>query len=198
MFTAEVHGIESRRTSQEVYAAFYNLYAHDSHQDADGVSSTLFLSPRILHFDETDDRSQHIVVRHKDSSKLIRPSHRVFHSKTYQLYLPYDDEDFIVATTDGETIEQWNVQYATGIYEGRIHTVMYPYQPENETVHLNLMRDGEKRKLTFNLATGLGRLDIGNKQVGWILGDEESNSEYQRLTAVSETPVTLGHLAVVS
>jgi hypothetical protein len=196
--TAEVHGLEARRTTAEVYAAFYNLYA-EAYQDGDGVSSSLLMSPRIIHVDETGDRSQHIVVRQKDSDGLVRPMSRVFYSKTYQLNVPYWPEHFIVATTDGETINQWTVETAHGIYEGRIVQPLHPYDPENETIRLELVKDGVRNKLTFNAATGLGRFGMGNQNAGWILSDVESAHERHRIVPPTEEQVArVGHLAIVS
>lgn len=196
---AEIHGLESRRTTPEVYAAFYNLYAGPAYQDGDGVESSILLGPRVVHIDETQDRSQHLVVRIKEGTRYFQ-SRRERNGDEVRHYLPYEASGFIVATTDGTGIERWRVQDVHGVHEGLIDGICNQYQPEKETIHMSVVSEsGNKQKLTFNMATGLGNVNFGQGSLGWILSDLESAHERQRIVPPTEEQVArLGHLAVVS
>lgn len=192
----EIHQIEQYRTPSEVYAAFYELYGGEVLKDVStGMTSTgMLLDGRVLHIDETADRSTHIIVRRADI-RTPAVTHLPYRGQpNHCLY--YKAKDFMVVTTDGSGIEIWDVKDASGTYEGRIDTILNPYKPERETMTLSLINNSgtEKRKLEFNKATGEGTMNSYGGYGGWILKAEDSRQERNKQLAI----LHLGHKAIAS
>lgn len=193
---ASIHSLELRKQPHEVYEAFYNLYGAEGFVDTDGsTSSGHIIEGRVLHDDMYGQRDVHLIVRQRDGI-LLPPSHRRRYENRIQHLFSYSEETFIVATTDGASIERWQVVNAYGIHEGRIDAILQPYRPENETVHVQLVNSlGNGAELSFNMASGCGTMSLPEGRVGWILGEVESGLERAR---VMNLTAVLGHTATAS
>ena len=181
------------RSEIETYEAFYRLYG-ESEVERRGFSTIL---SRVLHIDETEDRSIHFVIAH--ANVAISPIRRQYDSRGTPIhYVPYNAHDIKVVSTDGTSITEYSVLNAYGTYRAHLNSTDHQYNPIHEKVELTLMSAAEGLiTAKFNMATGDGTVDRGGQPCGWILSDTEST----RIREIILTPAladTLGHTAMAS
>lgn len=192
--SGEVHHLESRKTEVETYETFYRLYDRAALEKR---GFTALLS-RVIHIDETEDRSHHFVIAH--ANKPMPPIRRRFgHLRTPDHYVPYNPHDILVASTNGESIVEYDVMNAFGSYRAYLNNTSHPYDPANERVELSLLSDLNRQVITaeFNMATGNGMVHLDGEYCGWILSEQESTAIRERI--LQPEPVReLGHTALSS
>ena len=192
-----VHRIESRRSSLETYAAFYELYGGDTFVDMDGsICQDAVIGGRVLHRDNPFDRSMHLIVHEKDGNRRFGSTTRTVKGQPEHT-MQYDPSGFVAITTDGVDIQRWQAHSVQGVYIGHLDTVMNPYMPANETLFIGLIAtDGAaKANLEFNVGTMAGMMRFSDGGTGWILGERDSQAERAR---VLEAAAAIGHSAVAS
>lgn len=199
---ADIHHLEAYRSPEEIYDAFYNQYSPETFTDTDGrrVAYSL-LNGRVLHMDETNDRTTHLMVHVKESDQPPRPYlARMIDGQPHCIF-PYANEDFAVITTDGISTVRWRAVHARGLYKGRIDTIRNVYNPDRELVELTLRsEDGQKAAQgMFSKGTGNGMFAEYKQSRGWILSEQESALERSKILLPPAQPVhQLGALAVAS
>ena len=164
----EVHQLESLKSVLETYETFYRLYGPPALQKR-GFTPLL---NRVIHIDETEDRSHHFVVAHAD--KPMPPIRRKYgYLKSPEHYIPYNSQDMLVASTDGESITEYDIMNAFGTYRAYLNETTHQYDPANERVELALLSDVSKHVITaeFNMASGNGMVHLDGQYRGWILSD---------------------------
>jgi hypothetical protein len=192
--SGEVHQIESRKSALDTYETFYRLYDNAALQKR-GFRAIL---NRVLHIDETEDRSHHFVVAHAEVPLL--PIRRKYDHKGVPVHhVPYNPGNIMVASTDGESITEYSVLNAHGTYRAHLNGTTHGYDPIHEKLELSLQADVSKKLITagFNMATGDGTVHIEGQYCGWILSEPESARIREFLIprpVISE----LGHAAIVS
>lgn len=190
----EIHQLESRKSPFETYETFYRLYDQPALEKR-GFSTIL---RRVLHIDETEDRSHHFVVAHANTP--MPPIRRRFgYLKSPNHYVPYNTRDILVASTNGESIIEYDIMNALGSYRAYINDTSHPYNPENERVELALL-SGQSRKVIsaeFNMATGNGMVHLDGQYCGWILSEVES-TKIRELIVPPTVISQIGHTAIVS
>lgn len=193
---ASVHTLELRKQPQEVYEAFYNLYGSEEFIDIDGSASHgILINGRVLHDDLSGNRNTHLIVRCREGV-MLPAGRRQGQGDRVQHVFPYVAETFIVATTDGKSIDRWQTINAYGIHEGKIDTILNPYRPEREMVQLRLVNDlGNHAFLKFNMGLGYGMMTLPEDHSGWILDAADSDVERSRVLA---TASDIGHVATAS
>lgn len=194
----EVHQLESRKSALETYETFYQLYGEDALQNY-GFSTIL---NRVLHMDETEDRSTHFVIAKADVPKRqIREHYDRLGVPAH--FIPYKPNDIIVASTDGNLITEYDVVSAYGMYRAHLNDTDSKYDPHYETMELSLLPSMAVRSINhviraeFNLGTGYGTVAMGERPCGWVLSDQEST----RIRNIILTPAltqSVGHTAMAS
>lgn len=194
----EVHHLESRKSALETYETFYQLYGQSELRQY-GFSTIL---NRVLHEDETEDRSTHFVIARADAPRRQIREHYDRHGVPVH-YITYKPQDIIVASTDGDLITEYDVVSAYGVYRAHLNHTDSKYDPHNETMDLSLLPNFAARsihhviKAEFNVATGHGTVAMGERQCGWVLSDQES----KRIRDIILTPSltqNVGHAAIAS
>jgi hypothetical protein len=168
---APVTQLQELKTNAETYEAFYRLY-EESELLRKGFSVIL---NRVLHIDETKDRSNHLIVAQANVPMLpIRRQYGRGHAPMH--YVPYSPGDMIVATTNGESITEYQTLNLHGTYRAHLNGVDQQYDPVYETVDMTLFSDitQELTLAQFNMGTGSGIVRLGGLSCGWILDDAVS------------------------
>lgn len=166
-----VHRLETRKSAEETYETFYRLYD----QSALLKRGFSIILQRVIHIDETEDRSSHFVVAHAHTPML--PIRRQFdrnHNPAH--YIPYNSGDLIVASTNGQAITEYDVLNAHGTYRAYLNNTTHGYNPIHEKVEMTLQSDLAENIVTteFNMATGDGVIHLDGQYQGWILSKRES------------------------
>jgi hypothetical protein len=200
---ASVTQLQKLRTAAETYESFYQLNGLTELQRK-GFSTVL---NRVLHIDETEDRSTHFVIaKADDAPRRIREHYNRLGVPAH--HIQYNAKDIIVASTDGNLITKYDVVSAHGTYRANLGHGNDNYDPYHETLELSLVADSAKLSIKnliraeFNVATGNGTVEFGGQPRGWILSDRES----VRIRDIILTPAlpdsepvaALGHIATAS
>jgi hypothetical protein len=179
--------LQELRTATETYETFYQLYGLSELQRK-GFSTIL---SRVLHIDETEDRSIHFVVA--QANTLQPPIRRRYNNLRVPMhYIPYNAPDMLVASTNGTSITEYEVVNAEGRYRAHLNSTDQAYNPIHETMELAFTTNAIRRiiKAEFNMATGNGVVGLGEQPCGWILSDGESKSIRDIiLTTTPENPL---------
>lgn len=177
----------SLRASREVYKQFYKTYGAESFIDPldnRRAYKQPVIEGRVLHFDgDEPDRSTHLIVRQKRGISHILSNED--HNGPYE-EIAYSDNSFVVATTDGVSIDRWDVTSVHGIIRGAFDGVESVYDPNKVLLCFELKNDREQlATLIFNTAQADGTMEIDHK-VGWIL--DEQTSLQERIVALQHIP----------
>lgn len=173
---ATVSFLQTRKPDAQTYRDFHELY---------GVArnGAAILLNRVLHIDETNDRSMHLIVtQQKMSGGLMVPIPECLSNETPRYKVGYNPMGTLIATTDGETITKHHTRSVHGIYQRSINR---RYHPIFERLYVDFVspQGNESGRAEFNLGTGGGNFSIGSRVLGWILGSQES--DYLRHLAVT-------------
>jgi hypothetical protein len=191
---APVTQLQELRTSTETYETFHQLY-NPSELKRKGFSTLL---NRVLHIDETEDRSTHFIVAQANVPQP--PIRRQYdHQRAPLHYVPYNAQDIVIASTDGVSIAEYDVINAYGLYRAHLNSTDHQYDARYEKMYLTFSSDRMKQliKAEFNVATGDGTIELGAQPCAWILSDHES----AKIRDIILTPAltnTLGHTAIAS
>lgn len=186
--------LQELRTDAETYETFYQLYGAMELQ-RNGFSTIL---NRVLHVDETEDRSVHFVVAH--ANILQPPIRRQYDARGAPMHrISYNAEDIVVASTNGTSITEYDVVNAYGTYRAHLSPTDQQYNPVHERMELALASYAFKSlvRATFNMATGDGIVELGQQPCGWILSSEESTRIKESVLA-RKVAGELGHTAIAS
>lgn len=187
----------SMRPSHEVYKQFYRTYAVERFVDPIDNRRAYkqpVIEGRVLHFDGDEaDRSTHLIVRQKRGI-----SHVISNEDQQGPYeqIAYAQDSFVVATTDGVSIDRWNVDSVHGIIRGSFDGVTAVYDPNKVLLCFELTNaKAQRATLIFNSAEADGTMEIDHK-VGWILDEQTSRDE--RIVALQHIPEDIADLGEVA
>jgi hypothetical protein len=169
---ASVTQLHELRTAAETYESFYQLYGLTELQRK-GFSTIL---SRVLHIDETEDRSIHFVVAQAEVLQL--PIRRRYNNLRVPMhYIPYNSSDILIASTNGNSITEYEVVDAEGTYREYLNCTDKQYNPVHETMKLAFTTNAINRliRAEFNVASGNGTVELGEQPCGWILSETESS-----------------------
>lgn len=194
----ELHYLESKKSSVETYKTFYQLY-NPSELKNRGYSTIL---NRVLHIDETNDRSTHFVIAKADAAHPRIREHYNRHGVPAHT-IPYSSRDLLVASTDGTLITEFDVISAHGMYGAMINETDKRYDPYFETMELSLIPSLSKFSINnliraeFNVGTGCGTVAMGERPCAWVLSDAESTRIRNEILE-PECARDIGHTAIAS
>lgn len=206
--TAEVHELDQYRSAEQTYAAFYQLYGGENFQFDDGSTSRyMLLGGQVLHFDAVgndvpQDRSMHMIIREKDGVLNPRIQRRGSKKTGFEFTVPYRFDNYLVVSTDGDSIQRWEIKNMLGTYEGHIDPIVNQYRPEKEIIHLGLiaLSEGAQNsiKLEINAAHRTGSAVLGNGRKGWLLSYQDSRPDRELIlgsvaesSGASEAPIPI-------
>lgn len=164
-------GNQSQRP--EIYADFYAQF-DPTVVAAQGREIVL---SRVIHTDETDDRSRHIMIT-RDQHDINPAMMRRFNDLgAPEHVVPYHADAFELIVTNGVRIVHYNLLSVRGIYRAHINGVEKQYDAANETIFMRCDSEaGQTATLNFNCKTGDGVLRPHNEPAGWILSEQESHA----------------------
>lgn len=176
---ANVSHLHEWKSNTATYRDFYEIYGT-------AREGAAILLNRVLHVDESDDHSVHLIVEqgHNSGGYMVPiVSSEYNHAPVYRV--GYSPTEVRIATTDGETISTYHTRCVQGIYWGGINKA---YDPADEQLQVDFvsLRTKETGLLAFNLATGRGSFALGERALGWILDAQES--EELRQLALNPKP----------
>lgn len=173
---ASVSHLQERKTRAETYQSFHELYGAE---ELAKRGATILLN-RVLYIDEMYDRSIHVVVAQRDI-----PGARILPMLPQRrgILVRYSHAEMLVATTNGETIDDYTVSSVHGVRASMNSRAYY------EQLHLKFTptRGGCEGSAEFMLGSGDGSFKFGANVVGRVLCREESDY-YQQLASASDTP----------
>ena len=133
---------------------------------------------RVLHCDETADRSAELIVKERAAAWYSQPFRKPVATDDF-FTRGYIADDFTGFLYDGQNTELLVVTSAHGRYYGPLNGVDKQYKPENEVIHLQATCavSGVRRYIRFCRADGHGTVSLGGERLGWILTEETSQQE---------------------
>ena len=188
---AAVTQLEVKKTSAETYQTFYDLYGQEPLSKR-GPRGWHIVLNRVLHFDQDDRRDLHVLIARSNNS-MNPPMIRRFDKLGLPAHLiPYATDDFMAASTDGQTITAYDMRQVTGIYGDYINGIDKQYDARYEKLQLTLASAEGQSTAEFQYASGEGVFDLHGYPTGWILSEQES------LNLKSVVLQGIGHAAVAS
>lgn len=187
--TQTTHSGDMIDAPHRVYMDFYKRYGGKK-VDGERVYPEPVIEGRVIHFDDRQNsRDTHIIVRQKrglshaiSSANDEEPFTRVY----------FPEGSFIVATTDGRSIDEWEVLGVDGVVPGHFDGVQSIYDPTKVLLCFELQRgENERATLVYNSDKGDGTLQVGS-ELGWILDPHTSKEE--RILALNPVPGDISQL----
>jgi len=186
---ADIYQLEAYRSPEEVYAAFYRDFDSKGLTEQGYPVARTLLNGRVLHVDETNDRSTHILLHVLKGARTL-PVIRQFAGEIPRHILPYSPEDFAAITTDGASITKWQATYAQGTYNYWLDTIHNPYNADRETLEIDFTgSNGKRARLQCNIGKGNGIFMIEDGPTAWILAEDESELERTKLFSLRDRMV---------
>lgn len=170
---APIAHVGNQSPDPEVYAEFYAQLSPEAlaSRELETVLS------RVLHTDETDDRSRHIMLlrqRFDRSPPIIR---RLNDIGAPEHLVPYREDAFELFMTDGLRISTYDILSVHGLYRACLNGIDRQYDARNETIFVRCRQEGQHTStLSFNCKTGDGVMNPYTEPTGWILSEQESLS----------------------
>lgn len=187
--THPTHSGDTIDAPHRVYMDFYKKYGGVK-VEGERVYPEPVIEGRVIHFDDRENsRDTHIIVRQKRNL-----SHAISSADDEdpftRVYFP--EGSFIVATTNGQSIDEWDVLEADGVVPGHFDGVESIYDPTKVLLCFELQRgENERATLVYNTDKGDGTLQIGG-ELGWILDPHTSKEE--RILALNPVPGDISQL----
>ena len=168
-------GHAPERSSHEVYQEFHAKYGREK-ETGEGYHSIRCARTVVFNSPDGEDRSMQLSVFEANASRGRYT--RVWDSIGRPMtQLVYDPTGFLIVTTDGKSIQQWQATRVYGMHP-RIDAVVQQYVPVLEDLCFDIVAEsGEEARLNLSRNGMAGSLDFGGSQFGWILTAEQSLSD---------------------